>query len=289
MVKDRKTLIGIIVTLLIVSIVFGLYWTTRRPAVGPETGYMPTVVFDSREKYYPVAFDFDGDMNPTNNAANYVAGIGDMTPVVYYRIIDRDQYQIYQYWLYYAKDGGIWPTGSTAHEHDLETFSVFVKNKQSVILACSPHGGMFGWNLYQIKDSVKQLVNLQELWKHGSGSYGKEFTMVGADRLISEPYKVMSDGSGHVIKPVEFVFRPVEDWLRAENVFFDWWPDNRPKSSYATGTTGQYNLGDMITSTGNGAGVVAPWAYYPELGATCRQEWANPEFILTNEFRRLLE
>ncbi len=62
-------------------------------------------------------------------------GPNDQRPAVYFHYYKEVNYEVYEYWLYYA-DNDFW----NKHEHDWEKYFVYVQNDQIVSLRISSHG-----------------------------------------------------------------------------------------------------------------------------------------------------
>ncbi|KEK25024.1 NPP1 family protein [Bacillus gaemokensis] len=111
--------------------------------------------FDSGEQNFPQAFEFqsydkDIEHNKENlirfKIGNSISGTGstgwvnrgpnDQRPAVYFHMIKKGEYDVYQYWLYYADNDWI-----NNHEHDWEKYFVYLKNDKPTHVLISNHNG----------------------------------------------------------------------------------------------------------------------------------------------------
>ncbi|KEK20760.1 NPP1 family protein [Bacillus gaemokensis] len=125
------------------------------------TKFLPTLQFDgtdwsdSGEQNFPQAFRFQSyDDNIEHNKENLirfkigesVSGIGstgwqnrgpnDQRPAVYFHSVTKGNYEVYEYWLYYADNDWI-----NDHEHDWEKYFVYLKDGEPTHLLISNHNG----------------------------------------------------------------------------------------------------------------------------------------------------
>jgi hypothetical protein len=111
---------------------------------------------DSGEQTFPQAFNFQSyDENIEHNKENVVEfqigksivgtgstglesrGPNDQRPAVYFHRATKGEYDVYQYWLYYADNDWI-----NNHEHDWEKYFVYVKNGKPTHLLISNHNSV---------------------------------------------------------------------------------------------------------------------------------------------------
>jgi hypothetical protein len=121
----------------------------KKPQQIDPTKYLATLYFHDEEEFFPVAFNFnttqdgngDGNIDVEDNLENYIRGrIGkdiynesdsiqlskpnnQCLAVYFHHSISQDDYDVYEYWYYYA--GDIW---INKHEHDWETYFVYERN-----------------------------------------------------------------------------------------------------------------------------------------------------------------
>ncbi|KFN01297.1 hypothetical protein D0U04_29085 [Bacillus clarus] len=114
---------------------------------------------DSGEKNFPHAFRFQTyDLDIEHNKENEIKfqigqslfgsgttgwknrGPNDQRPAVYFHSVTKEDYEVYQYWLYYADNDWI-----NNHEHDWEKYFVYLKNGKPMYVLLSTH------NNYSIK------------------------------------------------------------------------------------------------------------------------------------------
>ncbi len=114
---------------------------------------------DSGEQNFPQAFKFQSyDENIEHNKENLIRfkigesifgtgstgwenrGSNDQRPAVYFHSVTKGEYEVYEYWLYYADNDWI-----NDHEHDWEKYFVYLKNGEPTHLLISNH------NSYKIK------------------------------------------------------------------------------------------------------------------------------------------
>ena len=138
--------------------------------------------FDSGESNFPQSFRFnttqdansDGTVNVEDNLenlipfaiGNYLYGTGrsgltnrgpnDQRPSVYFHLVKRQNYDVYEYWLYYADNDWL-----NDHEHDWEKYFVYVKDTTPVYIYISWHTD---FNLYSwceiSKDDGHPIINV---------------------------------------------------------------------------------------------------------------------------------
>lgn len=111
--------------------------------------------FDQGEKSFPHAYRFTlYDNNIEQNKENYIPyaigtnlygtgstgktnrGPNDQRPAVYFNHVQKGEYDVYQYWLYYADNDWL-----NDHEHDWEKYFVYLKNGSPTHLLISQHNG----------------------------------------------------------------------------------------------------------------------------------------------------
>jgi len=164
--------------------------------------FLPLLIFDSGEEFFPCAVDFDGDLDPTNNHERYTTSA---PPVIYYAVVRRENYTVYEYWIYYAYNPAV-----NIHEHDLERAYVFVRGGKPVILAASAH---HWWNLYRV-DRMEDLYLYVE-----KGGHAMAHVLIGAPE--GHQYSVVSNGLGRRIYPDEVELRPLSDFISKEPYLLD--------------------------------------------------------------------
>lgn len=202
--KRTILMIATIVTSLVFIVsIFFIADTIVKTWIPKPFGYIPLFIHDSAEKYFPCRIDFDGDWNPMNNHERYSPTV---TPALYYSIIYRENYTVYQFWIYHVYNDFI-----NLHEHDAERIFVFVKDDKPVILAASAH--MF-WNISRVYD-VKDLYVFVERGSHAMSHTRLGFTETGAKYLI------ICDGRGRRILPDEFELIPIEVAMQREKELVD--------------------------------------------------------------------
>lgn len=148
------------ITFSAIGVSFGILSSNVEAAPNPSA-YLATLQFDGTdwmdtgEKNFPHAFRFqsyDNDIehNKENEIrfkiGNAVTGIGstgltnrgpnNQQPAVYFHIAKKGEYEIYEYWLYYADNDWI-----NNHEHDWEKYFVYLKNGVPTHLLISSHNG----------------------------------------------------------------------------------------------------------------------------------------------------
>ena len=131
--------------------------------------YIATLQFDNkyqdylktkREQLFPVSYTFnttqdannDGGITAEDACENIVKyaigdsiygtgrtgiaarGPNDQLPAVYFHYVKYDEYEVYEYWLYYADNDYL-----NNHEHDWEKYFVYVKNNLPVYTRCRFH------------------------------------------------------------------------------------------------------------------------------------------------------
>ncbi len=125
--------------LLLASLTAGL---CAQEAAGPDPkAYLPKIRFAGHddpamkaqkldgEQYLPVAYDFDGDSDLTNNVAHYKVGShgGRQQATVYFHraakpaTVNGQQCTVYEYWFYFVRE-----TFPTARAHDWEAYFVYL-------------------------------------------------------------------------------------------------------------------------------------------------------------------
>lgn len=149
-----------LITFSVIGVSFGILSSNVEAAPNPAA-YLATLQFDGTdwmdtgEKNFPHAFRFqsyDNDIehNKENEIrfkiGNAVTGIGStgltnrgpnqQQPAVYFHIAKKGEYEIYEYWLYYADNDWI-----NNHEHDWEKYFVYLKNGVPTHLLISSHNG----------------------------------------------------------------------------------------------------------------------------------------------------
>jgi len=142
--------------------------------IDPVT-YLPTISFDGTdwidkgESNFPISFNFnthqdanlDGSIDVEDNLENLVLysigdninGTGrtgkrnrqqnDQSPSVYFHFVQTQEYDVYEYWLYYADNDWI-----NDHEHDWEKYFVYVRNGAPKYVKLSHHNDFntYGWS-----------------------------------------------------------------------------------------------------------------------------------------------
>ncbi len=140
--------------------------------------YIATLRFDNRyqdylisknESCFPVSFSFnttqdgnsDGVVNVEDACENIVKyaigdsvsgksrtglpnrGINDQHPAVYFHYVRSGEYDVYEYWLYYADNDYL-----NNHEHDWEKYFVYIKDNSPVYVWISSHNkfNLFKWS-----------------------------------------------------------------------------------------------------------------------------------------------
>ncbi len=126
-------------------------------------------LFWKKERFFPVSFAFntmqdgngDGTVNVEDACENIVKyaigdsvygtgrtglsgrGPNDQCPAVYFHFVKSGEYDVYQYWLYYADNDFL-----NNHEHDWEKYFVYVKDSLPVYVWISSHSKfkMFKWS-----------------------------------------------------------------------------------------------------------------------------------------------
>ena len=116
--------------------------------------------FDSGESNFPLVYTFntsqdgnnDGQIDPDDALENLVErsigngiygtgrtglanrGPNDQRPAVYFHYVQRANYTVYQYWLYYADNNWL-----NDHEHDWEKYYVYVQDTTPLYVKISSH------------------------------------------------------------------------------------------------------------------------------------------------------
>ncbi|PCJ88443.1 MAG: hypothetical protein COA57_03450 [Flavobacteriales bacterium] len=124
--------------------------------------------FDSGEKNFPLSYTFntvqdgngDGSIDPDDALENLVLisigdsiygtgrtglanrGPNDQRPAVYFHHVQRANYTVYEYWLYYADNDWV-----NDHEHDWEKYYVYVQDTTPVHVKISNHSSFdtYSW------------------------------------------------------------------------------------------------------------------------------------------------
>ncbi|MFH1320986.1 MAG: PKD domain-containing protein [Bacteroidota bacterium] len=124
--------------------------------------------FDDGEKSFPQPFIFNTTQDANNDSAidvednleNFITfsigdslygtgrtglsnrGPNDQQPAVYFHIVKTQDYDVYEYWLYYADNDWL-----NDHEHDWEKYFVYVKDAVPVYIKISNHAffNTYGW------------------------------------------------------------------------------------------------------------------------------------------------
>jgi hypothetical protein len=129
--------------------------------------YLATLTFDKDETCFPQSFSFnttqdgngDGKIDVEDNLENLVLysignnttgtgrtglsnrGPNDQRPAIYFHCATAGEYQVYEYWLYYADNDWI-----NNHEHDWEKYFVYLKNGTPQFIKLSHHRSFTTYN-----------------------------------------------------------------------------------------------------------------------------------------------
>ncbi len=154
-----------------------LFWIQAISQTTDPYKYISTLRFDNRyqdyfigkqEQLFPVSFSFnttqdgnnDGKINVEDACENIVKyaigdsiygtgrtgianrGPNDQRPSVYFHFVKSENYDVYEYWLYYADNDYL-----NNHEHDWEKYFVYVKENAPVYVRISSHNkfNLFYW------------------------------------------------------------------------------------------------------------------------------------------------
>ncbi|MBN4051383.1 T9SS type A sorting domain-containing protein [bacterium AH-315-M05] len=127
--------------------------------------------FDSGERDFPLSFMFNTTQDANNdslidvedNVENLVRfsigdsiygtgrtglpnrGPNDQRPAVYFHFVQTPNYDVYEYWLYYADNDWL-----TDHEHDWERYYVYVQDTSPVYIRISNHSDFFTFSWCEI-------------------------------------------------------------------------------------------------------------------------------------------
>jgi hypothetical protein len=145
--------------------------------------YLATLTFDGNslldggETNFPISFSFNSKQDANNDGkfdveddlenlvlysiGDSISGTGktkltgrkfnDQRPAVYFHFDTVGDYQVYEYWLYYADNDWI-----NNHEHDWEKYFVYVKNNVPQFIRLSHHNSFttYRWNDFPKEDST---------------------------------------------------------------------------------------------------------------------------------------
>lgn len=248
-------------------------------SIAPQK-YLPTLTFDGQdgfdtgEKSFPLAFNFnpsqdanqDGNINVEDNLENYIPyaigssltgtgrtglsnrGVNNQKPAVYFHYVQLDDYDVYEYWFYYADNDWL-----NDHEHDWEKMFVYEQNGQPLFVKISSHDSFntHQWGNIQ-KDNNHPILGVDG----GSHAFKTALEDGVKIRFNGEITKNGGQlGSGNNTTATWFIFSNVAPTIGS--------------SLFSTSTT-QFYYGDPYYSTNNNEiGDVrdAPWI---------RPEWNNP-------------
>ena len=154
--------------------------------------YLPYLVFDEEEQFYPTDFLYD-DADITNNPSNYDKDAWPNTAYVHtvQGYWDQKEYLVIEYWFYYARDNKLWGIEFPwigPHDHDWESIYLFLekegdgyvpskiayfKHKYLVGLDLEEYYNIYGWQQtslippFEKKDETHPIVHVA-VDSHGS-------------------------------------------------------------------------------------------------------------------------
>ncbi|MCH8318621.1 MAG: hypothetical protein IIA88_09020, partial [Bacteroidetes bacterium] len=236
--------------------------------------------FDSGEQNFPHSFSFnttqdannDGVINVEDNLenlirfsiGNYLYGTGrsgltnrgpnDQRPVVYFHFVQRQKYDVYEYWLYYADNDWI-----NDHEHDWEKYYVYVKDTTPIYIMISWHNdfNLFSWCEIS-KDNGHPIIKVDG-GSHAMGKGSQDGVVIRYNGEISKNNGQLDVGDSATIPWIIYsndfnVFTAIS-YIQSPDTFFY----GDPEYSSPTGNSNEW--GDPRD---------APWK---------RVEWDNPPTI----------
>jgi hypothetical protein len=166
--------------------------------------------FDKGEKSFPQAYRFNSYSNDLEkNKENYIPyaignnlygtgstglsnrGPNDQRPAVYFNYIQKGEYEVYQYWLYYADNDWL-----NDHEHDWEKYFVYVKNGAPTHVLISQHDGyqMIKWSDMR-KDGSHPLIGVDG-GAHAMKNSSEDGVQISWNGSISKRAGTLNQGAG---------------------------------------------------------------------------------------------
>ena len=195
---EPKPLHGAAVLLSIIAIFGGLIWAgTVLATYSPNRkDFVPVLIFDSTEPCFPTKINFDNTWRTDDSREHYNK---DTAPLaLYYRVLRKDTYFVYQYFPWYASNEYI-----NFHEVDPEQGAyVWVRDNRPFAYAISYHGK---WKVIDVS-RVEQLYAYVQ-----RGSHGLYYTM----------HEAFPNDSNLPIAPDNFELIKVEDAMEHEGEFTD--------------------------------------------------------------------
>ncbi|MDA9564287.1 hypothetical protein N9R81_06420 [Flavobacteriales bacterium] len=148
--------------------------------IGPSK-FLPTLTFDGTDLFdggetcFPTKYNFNTTQDANNNGivdvednlenhirfaiGDNISGTGrtglanrgpnNQRPIVYFHFVETDDYDVYQYWLYYADNDWI-----NDHEHDWEKYFVYVVDSVPEYIKISHHDEFttYSWDELTLDD-----------------------------------------------------------------------------------------------------------------------------------------